>query len=99
MAADKLANGNLIKFPLVSGGIVCAVNLPDAQQCGETGQCQRRGAASRHGASRLGQNAGAVRAFLRFTIDTPAAATQNFAAPMPVAVQAAAMALLGIANG
>ena len=45
------------------------------------------------------KNAGAVRAFLRFTIDTPAAATQNFAAPMPVAVQAAAMALLGIANG
>ena len=28
MAADKLANGNLIQFPLVSGGIECAVNLP-----------------------------------------------------------------------
>ena len=28
MAADKLANGNLVQFPLVFGGIVCAVNLP-----------------------------------------------------------------------
>ena len=28
MAADKLANGGLVQFPLVFGGIVCAVNLP-----------------------------------------------------------------------
>jgi phosphate transport system substrate-binding protein len=28
MPADKLANGNLLQFPLVFGGIVCAVNIP-----------------------------------------------------------------------
>ncbi len=28
MSADKLANGNLVQFPLVFGGIVCAVNIP-----------------------------------------------------------------------
>ena len=28
MAADQLANGGLVQFPLVFGGIVCAVNLP-----------------------------------------------------------------------
>ena len=28
MAADKLANGNLVQLPLGFGGMVCAVNLP-----------------------------------------------------------------------